>query len=291
MSLELANRSIQYLWGIVENVLIKIDKFILPIDFVILDMREDSKIPIILGRPFLATARAMIDVFNKKITLRVRNEEESIDISDLESCGKADDSFESRTPIRRIEQVNTPYSESQETKKPDKTQNEHLYSASANEIKEKRPVLKDLPSHLEYAYLKGDESCPSNGKSYSVVQKKGGMNVVLNDKNDLIRHAQLQDGAVVHSDYLGAVLGQRIDGKFKPIYYASKTLNDAQAHYTTTEKELLAVIKKGAENLAEDHLSRLKNPNIGELPEEEITDKFLDDHLMILKAKFNDKEP
>ncbi|GKD15982.1 DNA-directed DNA polymerase [Tanacetum coccineum] len=69
MSLELANRSIQYPRGIAENVLIKIDKFILPIDFVILDMREDSKIPIILGRPFLATARAMIDVFNKKIML------------------------------------------------------------------------------------------------------------------------------------------------------------------------------------------------------------------------------
>ncbi|GJX10296.1 putative nucleotidyltransferase, ribonuclease H [Tanacetum coccineum] len=45
------------------------------------------------------------------------------------------------------------------------------------------------------------------------------------------------------SDFaVGAVLGQRIEGKFKPIYYASKTLNDAQAHYTTTEKELLAVV-------------------------------------------------
>ncbi|GJZ20590.1 reverse transcriptase domain-containing protein [Tanacetum coccineum] len=75
MSLELADRSIQYPWGISENVLIKIDKFILPIDFVILDMREDSKILIILGRPFLATARTMIDVFNKKITLRVGNKE------------------------------------------------------------------------------------------------------------------------------------------------------------------------------------------------------------------------
>ncbi|GKF76408.1 reverse transcriptase domain-containing protein, partial [Tanacetum coccineum] len=40
----------------------------------------------------------------------------------------------------------------------------------------------------------------------------------------------------------GEVLGQRIDGKLKPIYYASKTLTDAQAHYTTTEKELLAVV-------------------------------------------------
>ncbi|GJW39270.1 reverse transcriptase domain-containing protein [Tanacetum coccineum] len=56
ISLELADRSIQYPRGIAENVLIKIDKFILPIELVILDMREDYKLPIILGRPFLATA-------------------------------------------------------------------------------------------------------------------------------------------------------------------------------------------------------------------------------------------
>ncbi|GKC10097.1 DNA-directed DNA polymerase [Tanacetum coccineum] len=61
MSLELADRSIQYPRGIIEDVLIKVDKFILPIDFAILDMPEDSRVPIILGRPFLATTRAMID--------------------------------------------------------------------------------------------------------------------------------------------------------------------------------------------------------------------------------------
>ncbi|GJT60077.1 DNA-directed DNA polymerase [Tanacetum coccineum] len=80
MSLELANRSIQYPRGIIENVLIKVDKFIIPIDFVILDMPEDSRVPIILGRPFLATARAMIDVFNKKITLRVGDDEVIFDV-------------------------------------------------------------------------------------------------------------------------------------------------------------------------------------------------------------------
>ncbi|GKF09025.1 DNA-directed DNA polymerase [Tanacetum coccineum] len=75
MSLELADRSIQYPRGIVKNVLIKVDKFVLPIDFVILDMPEDSRIPIILGRPFLATARVIIDVFNKKITLKVGDDD------------------------------------------------------------------------------------------------------------------------------------------------------------------------------------------------------------------------
>ncbi|GKE47697.1 DNA-directed DNA polymerase [Tanacetum coccineum] len=80
MSLELADRSIQYPRGIIKNVLIKVDKFVLPIDFVILDMPEDSRVPMILGRPFLATARAMIDVFNKKITLRVGDDEVTFDV-------------------------------------------------------------------------------------------------------------------------------------------------------------------------------------------------------------------
>ncbi|GJY05147.1 putative laccase [Tanacetum coccineum] len=80
MSLELAYRSIQYPQAIVENVPIKFDKFVLPIDFVILDMLEDSRILIILGRPFMATAWAMIDVFNKKITLRVGDDEVIFDM-------------------------------------------------------------------------------------------------------------------------------------------------------------------------------------------------------------------
>nr|GEW92845.1 hypothetical protein [Tanacetum cinerariifolium]GEY20430.1 hypothetical protein [Tanacetum cinerariifolium] len=61
MYIELANRSTQYPKGIAENVIVQINKFVLPVDFVILDMQEDSRVPIILGRPFLATAHAMID--------------------------------------------------------------------------------------------------------------------------------------------------------------------------------------------------------------------------------------
>ncbi|GJU33588.1 reverse transcriptase domain-containing protein [Tanacetum coccineum] len=125
---------------------------------------------------------------------------------------------------------------------------------------------------------------------------------------------------------------------------ASKTLNNAQQHYTTIEKELLTVVfsfdkfhpylilsktivytdhsalkylfskqdakpslirwvlllqgfdieikdKKGAENLAVDHLSRLENPNLGTFTEEEIADKFPDEHLMILKTELNEDEP
>ncbi|GJY71305.1 putative reverse transcriptase domain-containing protein [Tanacetum coccineum] len=71
MCIELANRSTQIPRGIAENIFVKIDKFVFPVDFVVLDMKEDRKMPIILGRPFLATAHAMIDVFNKKISFEV----------------------------------------------------------------------------------------------------------------------------------------------------------------------------------------------------------------------------
>ncbi|GJR92613.1 zinc knuckle CX2CX4HX4C containing protein [Tanacetum coccineum] len=60
--------------GIVENLLIKIDKFIFPVYFVILDMVEDIRMPIILGRPLLATAYAQVDIFRKTISLEVGSE-------------------------------------------------------------------------------------------------------------------------------------------------------------------------------------------------------------------------
>ncbi|GKD47480.1 reverse transcriptase domain-containing protein [Tanacetum coccineum] len=143
------------------------------------------------------------------------------------------------------------------------------------------------------------------------------------------------------SDYaVGAVLGQRINKHFKPIHYASKTINEAQENYTTTEKGLLVVVfafdkfrqylelfktivfidysamrylftkqdakpqlirwilllqefdieirdKKGAENIAADHLSRLENPNLGKLTKAEIRDLFPEEWLMMIFDKNN----
>ena len=58
ISLQLADRSYQHPMGIIENVLVKVGKFILLADFIILDMEEDDLVPIILGRSFLATRKA-----------------------------------------------------------------------------------------------------------------------------------------------------------------------------------------------------------------------------------------
>ena len=56
-------------------MLVKVDKFIFPTDFIVLDMEGDKEIPIILGRQFLATGRAMIDVQKKELKLRVHDDE------------------------------------------------------------------------------------------------------------------------------------------------------------------------------------------------------------------------
>ncbi|GKB05478.1 reverse transcriptase domain-containing protein, partial [Tanacetum coccineum] len=97
------------------------------------------------------------------------------------------------------------------------------------------------------------------------------------------------------SDFaIGAVLGQRKMKHFQPIHYASKTMTEAQIHYTTTEKEMLADAKprllwwvlllqefditirdkKGSENLAADHLSRLENPHKDILENKDINEHF-----------------
>ncbi|KAM2111922.1 hypothetical protein ACFX1R_014487 [Malus domestica] len=102
------------------------------------------------------------------------------------------------------------------------------------------------------------------------------------------------------SDYaLGAVLGQRKDKRPHAIYYASRTLNDAQLNYSTTEKELLAVVfaldkfrsyllefdieirdKKGSENVVADHLSRM----VHEEDAVPIMETFPDEQLMSVKV-------
>ncbi|GKB34330.1 reverse transcriptase domain-containing protein [Tanacetum coccineum] len=75
MTLELANRSVTYPTGIAEDVIVKVAKFNFLADFIILDFKADHRVPIILGRPFLCTTKALVDLYEEKLTLRIRNEE------------------------------------------------------------------------------------------------------------------------------------------------------------------------------------------------------------------------
>nr|GEW37540.1 reverse transcriptase domain-containing protein, chloroplastic [Tanacetum cinerariifolium] len=71
MTLELADRSITRLKGIAEDVFVKVGKFHFLADFVVMDFEADPCVPLILGRSFLRTTRALIDIYGEKITLRL----------------------------------------------------------------------------------------------------------------------------------------------------------------------------------------------------------------------------
>ncbi|GKC87306.1 reverse transcriptase domain-containing protein [Tanacetum coccineum] len=75
MTLELANRSVTHPMGIAEDVVVRVDGFTFLADFVVVNFEPDPRVPIILGRPFLRTAKALIDLYEEKLTLRVGKEE------------------------------------------------------------------------------------------------------------------------------------------------------------------------------------------------------------------------
>jgi hypothetical protein len=76
MCLQLVDQSVRYLLGIAENILVKIREFFMLVDFVVLDMHPDSKVSLILGRPFLSTANAHIDIGKGEIKFTINGLEE-----------------------------------------------------------------------------------------------------------------------------------------------------------------------------------------------------------------------
>nr|GEX95990.1 reverse transcriptase domain-containing protein [Tanacetum cinerariifolium] len=81
MTLELADRSITHPNGVDEDVFVKVGKFHFPTDFVVIDFDADPRVPLILGRSFLRTGRALIDVYGEEITLKVNNESITFSLS------------------------------------------------------------------------------------------------------------------------------------------------------------------------------------------------------------------
>jgi hypothetical protein len=83
MTLQLADRSVKYPAGIVEDVPVNVGGVYIPADFVVMEMEEDVHVPILLGRPFLATAGAIIDVKNGKLAFNVGKEKVEFELAKL----------------------------------------------------------------------------------------------------------------------------------------------------------------------------------------------------------------
>ena len=74
MTLQMEERTLPHPEGILEDVLIKVGKFVFLVDFVVINIEEDKQAPLLLGRPFLATGATLIDVKKGELTLRVGDE-------------------------------------------------------------------------------------------------------------------------------------------------------------------------------------------------------------------------
>nr|GEU32471.1 reverse transcriptase domain-containing protein [Tanacetum cinerariifolium] len=294
MVLELADRTISKPTGVAENVFVKVGKFYFLADFVILDFVADPRVPLILGRPFLSTAHALIDVY----------EDAFIAIDD--------------EPISSLNNDPQPLS-NQKDFFPTLHKDLKLVKPKNQSFEEEPPEveLKELPPHLEYAFLGDNRKWPviiaedlsSNEKTalinageYALIQeakrsyKKRSFPTSFHG-SDAFRTLKdkLTEASILiapnwdqpfelmcdASNYaIGAVLGQRIEKHFRPIHYVSKTRNQAEANYTTTEKEMLAefdfkvIDTRGAENYATDHLSRLENPYENTFNPKDINETF-----------------
>jgi len=75
MTLTLADRTVSHPYGVLEDVLVKVNDLVFPTDFVILDMAEDEDMPLLLGRPLLALGTTLIDVERGELMLRFQNEQ------------------------------------------------------------------------------------------------------------------------------------------------------------------------------------------------------------------------
>ncbi|GJT79938.1 reverse transcriptase domain-containing protein [Tanacetum coccineum] len=291
MVLELADRTISKPTGVAENVFVKVGKFYFPADFVVLDFIADPRVPLILGRPFLRTAHALIDVYEGEITLR--NDDQSLTLK----CGDAPSLlYNNLDSLKKVDQIDVTC---------------EIYSQEVLGFSDSVAYNNPSPYYDPIVSISSPTLTPFEESDFLLFEEADAFIAIDDEQISTEIDATYYDPG----DYaIGAVLGQRIEKHFRPIHYASKTMTEAETNYTTTEKEMLAVVyafekfrsylimnksvvytdhsalkylfnkkdakarllrwilllqefdfsvidTKGAENYAADHLSRLENPS------------------------------
>nr|GEX36001.1 reverse transcriptase domain-containing protein [Tanacetum cinerariifolium] len=274
MVLELADRTISKPTGVAENVFVKVGKFYFPADFVVLDFVADPRVPLILGRPFLSTAHALIDVYEGEIILRHDDQSLTLKCGDTPSISY--NNFESFNKVDLIDttceeysqevlgfadivsdEVSTSYYEpiisnsSQNLTPFNESDFLLLEEADAFIAIDDEPILPEFDATyydpegdiliLEALLNNDPEPPPSNQKDcFPSVHK------------DLKVQSQRRVNPKIH-DVIKKEVKKLLDAgliypisdspwHFRPIHYASKTMNQAETNYTTTEKEMLAVV-------------------------------------------------
>ena len=194
VTLQMVDRTMAKPEGVIEDVLVKVGKFVFSVDFIILDIEKDSQVPLLLGRPFLEIGAALIDMQKGVLTLRVGEEAADFNLlqslknldTDREDYKLVDDVYlnnsdcyydcnaqlpinENEMNFQYLENVNSnfPHISLHSTERVLSLKQNSMDNGDNNEEKEFHQetsaeglVLKELPSHLRYAYLELPKSKP-----------------------------------------------------------------------------------------------------------------------------------
>ena len=192
MTLQMADITLAQPEGILEDVQIKVGKFIFPVDFVVIDIEEDKQVPLLLGRPFLATGATLIDVKKGELTLRVGDEavhfnlnhslkqpelinadyeivEKKIPISSelINDCNFQSSMNENEMNFQYLENIEVEFlnstfklKEAVLSVEENSTEKSNSYEEKAIEVNTSLEglILKELPEHLKYAFLQPEKA-------------------------------------------------------------------------------------------------------------------------------------
>ncbi|XP_075102911.1 uncharacterized protein LOC142177601 [Nicotiana tabacum] len=346
VSLQFADQSTKKPKGIIENVFVRVYKFVFPVDFIVLEMKECPNEPIILGRPLLATGRAIIDAHQGQLILRVHEERVIFDMQkilrfsgdetssscfsiymlnyltdefkddqlipdSMERClAKSGTKQDNDLIIRREAEILEKDSEDEEIQPEQANSPAPKEIESSNAGSSKKEIVKLLAAGYNQIPIAPEDqdkitfTCPHGTYAYRRMSFRlcnapatfqRCMSAIFSDMTEKFLEICMDDftlfglpplttvkgirsflghtgdclkafetlkeklstaRVVVSPDWnqpfevmcdasdiaIGAVFGQRKDKIFRPIYYVSRTMNEAQLNYATTEKELLAVV-------------------------------------------------
>nr|GEW13390.1 reverse transcriptase domain-containing protein [Tanacetum cinerariifolium] len=204
MTLELADQSITCPKGVAEDVFVKVGKFHFPTVFVVVDFEANPRVPLIIRRSFLRTVRALIDVYGEEITIRVNDKSVTFNLNQtMRYSSTYDDNSEG--DILYLEKLIND----------DPSQLPLMDLKQAEETKAKSSIeeppkleLKELPSHLEYAFLEETDKLPviiekdlkdvekeallkalkshKRAIAWKITNIKGGNTIATNENDELI---------------------------------------------------------------------------------------------------------
>nr|GEX70398.1 reverse transcriptase domain-containing protein [Tanacetum cinerariifolium] len=263
---DLADRLISRPVGVAEDVFVKVGTFHFPADFVVVDFDADPRVPIILRRSFLKTGRALIDVFEEAFL----NDDPSLPPPNQGNYlpevrkelkiykAKSDKSLIDEPPEVELKDL-PPYLE---------------YAFLEGDDKLPVIILKDLSMEEKTALLTVLKSY-KRAIAWKLSDIKGTfqrcMMAIFHDMIEKTTEVSMDDFLVFENSFQAClphlekmlkrcedtnlclnwekshfmvkeVLGQRQENHFRPIHYASKTMTKAKSNYTTTDKEMLAVV-------------------------------------------------